>query len=142
MKKCSRCGSTVYDEQTCPICKNDITLADYFEGDREKYVYNKYFFKYLLNETWCTILATILFFGLLKFIGQAWKASLFLIILCWIDVIFKRQIYIFRDKHISMEIFGVDFWKSRDKFFLKISKYYIPIIAILVMIFLYIVEPR
>ena len=142
MKKCSRCGSTVYDEQTCPICKNDITLADYFEGHREKYVYNKYFFKYLLNETWCTILATILFFVLIKFMGEAWKVALFFIIFCWIDVLFKRKVFIFRDRYIHMEIFGVDFSKSRDKFFLKISKYYIPIIAILVMIFLCIVEPK
>ncbi len=136
MKKCSRCGSTVYDEQTCPICKNDITLADYFEGEKEKYVYNKYFFKYLINETWCTALATVVFLVLLGFMGELWKSSLFLIILCWVDALFKRRFYVFRDKHINIEIFGVDYGKERNKIMLKASKYYVPIVVMVCMIFL------
>ena len=59
MKKCNVCNSIVDEISECPICGNTLTYEPPVMEDTEKFVFNKYYYIYLLKNTWFAVLCTI-----------------------------------------------------------------------------------
>ena len=59
MKKCNVCNSIVDEISECPICGNTLTYAPPVMEDKEKFVFNKYYYIYLLKNTWFAVFCTI-----------------------------------------------------------------------------------
>ena len=59
MKKCNVCGCIVDEKSECPICQNTLTYEPPCMEDKEHFVFNKYYYVYLLKNTWFAVLCTI-----------------------------------------------------------------------------------
>lgn len=56
MKNCPKCKMTVDAENECPICHTTITYEPKVAETKEKYVYNKYFFRHLIKNSWFSVM--------------------------------------------------------------------------------------
>ena len=65
MKKCNVCHCIVDEISECPICGNTITYEPPCMEDKERFVFSKYYFVYLLKNLWfsvlCIIISTVAF---------------------------------------------------------------------------------
>lgn len=59
MKKCNFCGCIVDEKSECPICQNTLTYEPPCMEDEEHFVFNKYYYVYLLKNAWFAVLCTI-----------------------------------------------------------------------------------
>ena len=60
MKICPTCKMTVDAENECPICYTTITYEPKVSADKEKYVYNKYFFWHVIKNSWFSVACFII----------------------------------------------------------------------------------
>ena len=60
MKVCPNCKMTVDAENECPFCYTTITYEPISNSDNEKYVFNKYFFGYMIKQSWFSMLCLII----------------------------------------------------------------------------------
>ncbi len=60
MKICPTCKMQIDAENECPICYTTITYEPKVSADKEKYVYNKYFFRHLIKKLWFSVLCFII----------------------------------------------------------------------------------
>ena len=59
MKKCNVCQCIVDEISECPICGNTLTYEPTVTEDREHFVFNKYYYIYLLKNAWFAVFCTI-----------------------------------------------------------------------------------
>ena len=59
MKKCNICNCIVDEISECPICGNTLTYEPPCMEDKEHFVFNKYYYVYLLKNAWFAVLCTI-----------------------------------------------------------------------------------
>ena len=59
MKKCNVCQCIVDEKSECPICGNTLTYEPTVTEDREHFVFNKYYYIYLLKNAWFAVFCTI-----------------------------------------------------------------------------------
>lgn len=96
MKICPNCKMTVDADCECPICHTTITYEPICDSDKEKYVFNKYFFLYLLKQCWFSVLCMIIVIITMLFTQEEFKLiSLFPIlfaVISLVESIFRRRI--------------------------------------------------
>ncbi len=140
MKKCDKCQMTVDAEQVCPYCKNDITLAEFFES-KEKIVLNKYYFLYLVKQLWCSVLVTPIIIYLLmtnyvydmKYVYTVYG----ILILGYFYGFFERPFLRFYQKYFSSSYIGsFNYRVEKSKITGPLAKYILPIVSLLFTIFL------
>ena len=64
MKKCPTCQMIVDADNECPFCATTLTYEPKCEAERERLVWNKYLFIYIVKNTWFSLICCIV--GLLK----------------------------------------------------------------------------
>ena len=98
MKICPTCKMTIDAENECPICHTTITYEPKVAGDKEKYVYNKYFFWHTIKNSWfsvlCFIVALIRLIAKHQFSPQYLMCYIFILALLLISLListFQRK---------------------------------------------------
>ena len=62
MKICPRCKMQIDAENECPMCYTTITYEPKVCGEKEKYIFNKYFISHLIKNSWYSLLCFIIVF--------------------------------------------------------------------------------
>ena len=65
MKICPNCKMTVEAENECPVCYASITYEPVCESQKEIYVFNKYFWRYIIRQMWFSTVCVIAVVGFL-----------------------------------------------------------------------------
>lgn len=60
MKICPKCKMRIDAENECPMCHTTITYEPKVSGQKEEYIFNKYFLLHLIKNCWYSILCTII----------------------------------------------------------------------------------
>ncbi len=103
LKKCPRCGMIVDEKNECPICYETITYESTVMVEKEKFIYNRFYFKYLVRNSWFSV--TCLLIGLLVLIILQPPmipfiyAGIFFLVLSVVYSLFERQFFCLWKRH-------------------------------------------
>lgn len=59
MKQCPTCRMTVRGENACPFCHTTLTFEPNVPAEREKIVFNRYYWLYLAKTAWFSVVCAV-----------------------------------------------------------------------------------